>query len=218
MANIVVVDYHKGNLMSVKRGLEAAGASVFVSDDPAALAQADAAVLPGVGSFADASAFMRESGQLDALRAFVAQGKPFLGICLGMQLLFEYGEEGAGPEGPAEGLGIFKGTCRRLDARGLKVPHVGWNDIAKTPQAGPLFEGVPDGFHFYFTHSYAVDPAETDVVACRTEYGTVFPSAVARGAAFGCQFHPEKSSKLGHEVLGNFVRFVDACVQKGADR
>lgn len=208
MAGIVVVDYHKGNLMSVERGLRAAGADAFVSDDPEAIRTADAVVLPGVGSFADAMAYMRESGQADAVVESVRAGRPFLGICLGMQLLFERGEEGASCGEWVEGLGLLRGSCVRFPACGLKIPHVGWDDVSITAQGKELFSGVSNGSHFYFTHSYIVEPDSEDVVACWTDYGVRFAAAVANDMVFGCQFHPEKSSGKGREVLRNFVRIV----------
>ncbi|MEE0518748.1 imidazole glycerol phosphate synthase subunit HisH [Slackia sp.] len=213
MARIVVVDYHKGNLMSVERGLSAAGADVFVSDDPAAIRAADAVVLPGVGSFADAMAYMRESGQADAVVESVRAGRPFLGICLGMQLLFDRGEEGASCGEWIEGLGLLHGSCVRFPACGLKVPHVGWDDVSITAQGKRLLSDVSSGSHFYFTHSYIVEPDSDDVVACWTDYGVRFAAAVASGMVFGCQFHPEKSSGKGREVLRNFVRIVQECEQ-----
>lgn len=205
MASIVVVDYHKGNLMSVKRGLESAGAVVRVSDDPREISSARAVVLPGVGSFADASSFLWKSGQADALVASIEAGKPFLGICLGMQLLLERGSEGAAEGGFAAGLGVFEGSCERLDAHGLKVPHVGWDDVSLAKNPGRLLEGVPEGSHFYFTHSFVARPVDPGVVSCRCAYGETFPATFERDAVFGCQFHPEKSSHRGHEVLCNFV-------------
>lgn len=208
MPFVVVVDYHKGNLMSVKRGLEAAGACVRVSDDPNEIASACAAVLPGVGSFADAASFLWKSGQADALLSSIEAGRPFLGICLGMQLLLERGSEGAPEGGFAQGLGVLKGSCVRLDAQGLKVPHVGWDDVALERPTSRLFSGVADGSHFYFTHSYVARPDDADVVSCRCVYGDAFPAALERDAVFGCQFHPEKSSHRGHEVLRNFVDIV----------
>lgn len=218
MADIVIVDYHKGNLMSVKRGIEAAGGSARVSDDPGSIARARAVVLPGVGSFADASSFMHASGQADAVRAVVDAGRPFLGICLGMQLLFERGAEGAGPGAWAPGLGVLGGSCTRLRAGGLKVPHVGWDDVSLEADPGPLFAGVPEGSHFYFTHSYVVRPSDASAVSCRCIYGEPFAAAVARNAVFGCQFHPEKSSHRGLEVLRNFVGVVSGHEAKGGLR
>lgn len=208
MDDIVVVDYHKGNPMSVKRALEAAGAATRISDDPGDIGRARAVVLPGVGSFADAASFMRESGQADAVVAAIERERPFLGICLGMQLLFERGEEGACDDESVRGLGVFGGSCVRLDASGLKVPHVGWDDVTPTDDPGPLFEGVAPGAHFYFTHSYVALPDDDSIVSCRCRYGSEFPAAVGRGLVFGCQFHPEKSSLRGRELLRNFVDIV----------
>ena len=215
---IAVVDYHKGNLMSVERGLAAAGGDVRVSDDPALIAQADAIVLPGVGAFADASATMIELGQLDAIRARIAEGAPFLGICLGMHLLFEEGTEGAPEEDDEEsshnarGLAVLPGVvCRmpRVDAEGnaYKIPHVGWNTVAFAEDC-PLFDGIPSGEYFYFTHSY-IAPTGPFVVG-ETAHSVAFPSAVQYGErCFGVQFHPEKSSDAGAAVLRNFVRIVE---------
>lgn len=233
---IVVVDYHKGNLSSVARGLVRAGADAVVSDDPRVIRDADGIVLPGVGSFYDAAAFMRESGQAIAIEDAVngGRGVPFLGICLGMQLLFERGDEGVPEDAKLEaavdgrgshlecgaafeslgrrwvrGLGILKGSCTLLPSRRVKVPHVGWDQLHMT-RAGlacPLLEGLSEGVNVYFTHSYALDDdAEAADVAARTFYARDFASVVWRGNTFGCQFHPEKSSKHGHEILCNFVR------------
>ena len=236
---IAVVDYHKGNLMSVERGIEAAGGEALVTDDAGAIARADGIVLPGVGAFADASATMIELGQLDALRARIAEGVPFLGICLGMHLLFEEGTEGAPEEDDEEsshnarGLAVLPGVvCRmpRVDAEGnaYKVPHVGWNTVvppmgSEPPAAAtsdavaasgqgafscPLFDGIPAGEHFYFTHSY-IAPAGPFAVG-ETVHSVAFPSAVQYGErCFGVQFHPEKSSDAGAAVLRNFVRIVE---------
>ena len=255
---IVVVDYHKGNLSSVARGLERVGGHVVISDDPAVIRAADGIVLPGVGAFYDAIAFMRESGQDQAVIDAVAggEGAPFLGICLGMQLLFERGTEGVpadealeGFEGNARmaasdanaslsaddlsasaqealvpgdvfgadgerwvrGLGVLPGSCTLLPSHRLKVPHVGWDQLHKTPAgaACPLLDGVAEGANVYFTHSYALeDDAAASDVAARTFYARDFASVVWRGNAFGCQFHPEKSSGHGLEILRNFVRIV----------
>lgn len=210
---IVVVDYHKGNLSSVARGLVRAGGEALISDEPAAIASADAVVLPGVGSFADAMAFVDGSGQGDAILDVVAAGRPFLGICLGLQLLFDRGDEGASDEGRewVEGLGVFSGSCTRLESTRLKVPHVGWDSLDVTPlgRECPLLAGVPEGTNMYFTHSYAVaDDADSSVVAARTHYVRSFPSVVWRGNVFGTQFHPEKSSGTGARILENFVAIV----------
>ncbi len=215
---IAVVDYHKGNLMSVERGIEAAGGEALITDDAGVIARAEGIVLPGVGAFADASATMIELGQLDAIRARIAEGAPFLGICLGMHLLFEEGTEGAPEEDDEEsshnarGLAVLPGVvCRmpRVDAEGnaYKIPHVGWNTVALSEDC-PLFDGIPSGEYFYFTHSY-IAPTGPFVVG-ETAHSVAFPSAVQYGErCFGVQFHPEKSSDAGAAVLRNFVRIVE---------
>lgn len=215
---IAVVDYHKGNLMSGERGIEAAGGEALITDDAGVIARADGIVLPGVGAFADASATMIELGQLDAIRARIAEGAPFLGICLGMHLLFEEGTEGAPEEDDEEsshnarGLAVLPGVvCRmpRVDAEGnaYKIPHVGWNTVALSEDC-PLFDGIPSGEYFYFTHSY-IAPTGPFVVG-ETAHSVAFPSAVQYGErCFGVQFHPEKSSDAGAAVLRNFVRIVE---------
>ena len=233
--SIVIVDYHKGNLSSVARGLARAGAEAVVSDDPERIRAADGIVLPGVGSFYDAIAFMHESGQDQAVIDALADGAgtPFLGICLGLQLLFERGDEGvpedatvgSAPVGApgavfeaegkrwARGLGLLKGSCTILPADRLKIPHVGWDQVHLTP-AGlpcPLLKGFDEGANLYFTHSYALDEdVDARVVAARTFYARAFGSVVWNGNIYGCQFHPEKSSAHGHQILENFVRIVEA--------
>ncbi len=230
---IAVVDYHKGNLKSVERGLIAAGGDAFITDDPAAIAAADAIVLPGVGAFADAAETMRELGQMDVIREAVERGVPFLGICLGMHLMFEEGEEGETVTGEDEdpirprGLAILPGVVGRLpkqDADGVayKIPHVGWNSVgfARPDGAGalpgrsqeafasPLFEGIPEGEFFYFTHSYAAP--NTPATIATTTHSVTFPCAVQyKDRAFGVQFHPEKSSDAGAQMLRNFVRIAN---------
>ena len=253
---IAVIDYHKGNLSSVARGLARAGAQALVTDGPAQIEAADGIVLPGVGSFYDAIAYMAASGQADAVIHALAggAGTPFLGICLGQQLLFERGDEGvpaagedaardgaasavAAPEAaviadPAggglapgtvfeaegarwvRGLGILRGSCTMLPAHRLKVPHVGWDQVHLT-QAGaacPLLAHFDEGANVYFTHSFSVaedaDPAD---IAAQTFYGRAFPSVVWHGNIFGCQFHPEKSSSHGLQILR---AFVDVCAAR----
>ncbi|WP_419062273.1 imidazole glycerol phosphate synthase subunit HisH [Ellagibacter isourolithinifaciens] len=213
---IAVVDYQKGNLKSVERGLIAAGGEALITADASEIAKADAIVLPGVGAFADAAATMCELGQMEAIRDRVRAGVPFLGICLGEHLMFEHGVEGA-PEGnPACGLGLLPGTVvamPRCDAQGkaFKVPHVGWNTIempacngSKLAFACPLFDGIAPGEYFYFTHSY-IAPTGSHTIA-ETTHSVRFTSAVQYGdRAFGVQFHPEKSSDAGARVLANFV-------------
>lgn len=209
MVRIVVVDYHKGNLSSVVRSLGEAGGEAVVSDDPAAIRDAGALVLPGVGSFGDAMGYLRESGEGEALLDALGRGVPFLGICLGLQLLFERGSE-TDDGSWVEGLGVLSGSASRLESSRLKVPHVGWDQINLTPhgRACPLFADVPDGANVYFTHSFALaDDVPEGIVAARTHYARSFASAVWDGnATFGVQFHPEKSSATGLAMLRGFVR------------
>ena len=207
---IVVVDYHKGNLSSVERGLTEVGGTALVSDDPQAIRDASAIVLPGVGSFGDAAAYLRESGQGEAILDAIGRGVPFLGICLGLQLLFERGSE-TGDGSWAEGLGVLAGSATRLESSRLKVPHVGWDqlDLTDHGRACPLLAGVAEGAHVYFTHSYALaDDVDPAFVAARTHYARSFASAVWRDRVFGVQFHPEKSSAVGRGILANFVRLA----------
>jgi len=224
---IVVVDYHKGNLSSVVRGLARAGAAACTSDDPEQICNADGLVIPGVGAFYDAIAFMRQSGEADAVLDAVAAGTPLLGICLGLQLFFERGNEGVptdegtvadrnAPEqagGPwVDGLGIMRGSCTRLESSRLKVPHVGWDQVHMTPAgaADSLLAGFAEGANMYFTHSYAVaDDADAADVLARAHYTRSFPCIVRHGNVWGCQFHPEKSSALGQRILKNFVSIVE---------
>ena len=210
-ASIVIVDYHKGNLRSVERGLVEVGGTALVSDDPSVIAAADALVLPGVGSFGDAAAYLRESGQREALLAALDRDVPFLGICLGLQLLFERGSE-TDDGSWAQGLGVMAGSATRLESSRLKVPHVGWDQLDLTPlgRTCPLFSGVAEGAHVYFTHSYALaDDVPAELVTARTHYARSFASAAWGGAnTYGVQFHPEKSSAVGLQILRNFVRLT----------
>lgn len=234
MSVIVVIDYHKGNHSSVRRGIMRAGwDDVVISDDPAVIRAAAGLVLPGVGSFYDAIEFMRESGQDEAVLEAIGRGVPFLGICLGLQLLCERGVEGVPPEADAPvetagetapvdvpdasggpwtpGLGVLAGSVTRLESARLKVPHVGWDQLHVTEEGRgcPLLVGVPEGANVYFTHSYAVaDDADASQVAARTHYVRSFPCVAWRGNVFGCQFHPEKSSATGLMILRNFVSIV----------
>lgn len=210
-ARIAVVDYHKGNLLSVARSLADAGASVTVTDDPAAIRTASGVVLPGVGGFEDAMGYVGPSGQGAALVDAMGRSVPFLGICLGLQLLFERGNESADGSW-VPGLGVLSGSASRLPSVRLKVPHVGWDQLHLTAhgRACPLFQGVPEGANVYFTHSYALDDdVDPSVVATRTHYVRSFASAVWSDNVFGVQFHPEKSSATGLMILRNFVGVVE---------
>ncbi len=199
--NIVVIDYQSGNLRSVAKALESVGVTPLVTGDPARLDSADGLILPGVGSGPAAMAALRERGLVEPLRRFAASGRPFLGVCLGLQLLLERTEEGDAPC-----LGILRGQVRRLPA-GLKVPHMGWNGV-QFKQPHPLFRGIPQDTHFYFVHSYYADPEDREGVAGVTEYGISFCSVYARDNLVATQFHPEKSGILGLRIYGNFVAFT----------
>ena len=201
---IAIVDYKMGNLRSVQKGFEHAGVTdVVVTDDPAIIGAADGIVLPGVGAFRDAAANLRDSGIDEVLRHRVGAGTPFLGICLGLQLLADIGYE----DGEYKGLGLVPGTCEKLPA-GVKIPHIGWNTV-EYPRDSPLFEGIPESTAFYFVHSYRIVPRESDVIIGSTEYGVRFASAVQSGNLFAVQFHPEKSSTEGLKLLANFGRLAE---------
>lgn len=202
---IVVIDYGLGNLRSVTKALEKVGASVELTSDPERVVAAKGAVLPGVGAFSAGMENLRVLGLLPAVRRRIEEGRPLLGICLGLQLLFTVSEE----HGVHEGLDIIKGKVVRFGG-GLKIPHMGWNAIKPVRQApaSHLFGGIPDDTFFYFVHSYYVMPEDESVTAARCEYGTEFTCAIARDNLFAVQFHPEKSSDLGLKVLENFVKYV----------
>lgn len=197
---IAVLDYGAGNLRSVAKAFEHVGSVPTVTNDPAVIAEADGLVVPGQGSAVDSMRRLAESGLIEPIKRFVASGRPFLGVCLGEQLIFEYSEEGDG----VACLGLLKGTVRRLPA-GQKVPHIGWNSVRVVRQH-PLLAGVPDNAHFYFVHSYYVDPADRSAVVGETEYGVAFASIVAQANVFAAQFHPEKSSDVGLQIYRNFAR------------
>ena len=199
---LTVIDYGMGNLHSVAKALEKAGGSVTVSSDPADVARADKLVLPGVGAFADARAELERRGLVETVVKHIRDGKKFLGICLGLQLLFERSFE----DGQHAGLGILAGDVVRFETDDLKVPHIGWNTLDMTPGVA-LFEGVPDGASVYFVHSYYVAPSDDATVAARTDYGGAFVSAVATDNVWATQFHPEKSQRVGLRMLENFVRW-----------
>jgi len=194
---ISIMDYGVGNLHSISKGLERAGANVQMVEDPEELLEAECIVFPGVGAFGAAMEVLRPV--LPALRKKVKDGTPTLGICLGMQILFEKSEESKG-----EGVAVIKGTVRRL--RRGRIPQMGWNEVV--PKSDRLFEGVPEGSQFYFANSYICLPAE-DVTIADTVYGMRFASAVRNGAILGVQFHPEKSGRPGLRLLSNFVRIAE---------
>ena len=200
---IVIVDYGVGNLRSVQKALERVGAVAVVSSDPQVLGRARGMVLPGVGAFGDGMANLRAGRLLEPVLRHVRQGRPLLGICLGMQLLFDESEE----MGCHAGLGILPGRVVRFPGGELKVPHVGWNRLWSSPS--PLLAGIPAGAYAYFVHSYYVRPEEPGDVLATTEYGPDFASVVGRGHTWGAQFHPEKSQEVGLRLLANFARLVE---------
>ncbi|HVN86843.1 MAG TPA: imidazole glycerol phosphate synthase subunit HisH [Candidatus Binatia bacterium] len=204
MRPIAIIDYGMGNLRSVQKALEKVGAAAEVTRDAARIETAPAVVLPGVGAFGACMDNLRTYGLVDPIKTVIARGTPFLGICLGMQLLFEESEE----FGPVRGLGIFPGRVVRFRiASDLKVPHMGWNQIRKT-QNVPHLDGIADGAFVYFVHSYYVQPADPALTATTTEYGIQFASAIARDNVFASQYHPEKSQAIGQGILRNFARLV----------
>lgn len=194
---VSIMDYGVGNLHSIAKGLERAGARVEVVSDPRLLLRSEAIVFPGVGAFGAAMDNLRSV--LPELRRHIMAGTPTLGVCLGMQILFERSEES-----PGEGMSVFRGEVRRLKAP--RIPQMGWNDVAA--EADPLFDGVQKGAQFYFANSYVCHPEE-QVSAAKTEYGETFPSAVRKGTLCGVQFHPEKSGAPGLRLLANFLRIAE---------
>jgi glutamine amidotransferase len=203
---IALLDYGSGNLRSVHKALLAAGADVRLAKCPAEIGDARGLVLPGVGAFDDCIHAMQRQELLEASRDFIRSGKPFLGICVGYQALFERSEEF---NSCAAGLGVFKGNVVRFSAQsGLKIPEIGWNQVKLAKADCPLYRGIPDGSHFYFVHSFFPKPVDATIVATRTEYGETFASSVWKDNIFATQFHPEKSQKVGLQLLRNFVAFA----------
>ena len=199
---IAVIDYGRGNLGSVENALGRLGMRAVVTEDPRVIEDARALVLPGDGAFHDAMANLQARGLLEPLRAALDEGRPFLGICLGYQLLFTESEE----FGQGKGLDVVPGVVRRFP-RGLKVPHMGWNSVEHTADLA-IFDGVPSGAHFYFVHSYYPTIADASLAVATCNYGVTFPAAVGRGSLFATQFHPEKSQRWGVRILENFAAFV----------
>ncbi|MCD7796888.1 MAG: imidazole glycerol phosphate synthase subunit HisH [Clostridiales bacterium] len=198
---VAIIDYGTGNLSSVQKALDYLGAENEITQDRDKILSASHIILPGVGSFGDAMESMRERGLVDTVKE-VAVSKPFLGICLGLQLLFESSEESPG----AEGLGILKGKIVSIPKdNGLKVPHIGWNSI-KLKQHGGIFDGIDNESYFYFVHSFYLTDADEDAVAATAEYGVEIECAVQKGKLCATQFHPEKSSKAGLQILKNFLK------------
>ena len=198
---IAIIDYGAGNIQSVSKAFRHIGCDCFITNKKDEILSADGAVLPGVGSFGDTVDSLNKFGIRDAVTGFINSGKPFLGICLGLQLLFPGSEESEG----AEGLGIFDGTITKIPGgEGLKIPHMGWNSI-KIKDGSRLFKGIGEEPYVYFVHSYYLNAADRDIVAAQTEYGVTIDAAVERGNVFATQFHPEKSGSTGLKILKNFV-------------
>jgi glutamine amidotransferase len=200
---IGIVDYDIGNLRSVQKAFQHVGGEAVFVRSPEEIARVDALVLPGVGAFGDCVRSLAKSGMWDATLAWAKSGgKPFFGICVGYQMLFESSEEAPGEKG----LGIFAGEVRKFsDRHGLKIPQIGWNTVAVRQPGAPLLAGISDGDYVYFVHSYYAAPRDASLVALETTYGDTFASAVARGNLIATQFHPEKSQRAGLRMLKNFV-------------
>ena len=194
-----VIDYGSGNLRSVCKALEAAGSTPTLVTEPSGLAALDAIVVPGVGAFAHCAENLRATGLWNPVREWALSGRPYLGICLGYQLLFESSEESPG----VEGLGVLKGRVVRFPDAALKVPHMGWNTLSKT--SGPLYKGLSGDVSMYFVHSYYPAPADSSVVSAWSDYGLSFAAGVSSGALHAVQFHPEKSQSAGLALLRNFL-------------
>ncbi|MBQ8877226.1 MAG: imidazole glycerol phosphate synthase subunit HisH [Lachnospiraceae bacterium] len=197
-----IIDYDAGNIRSVEKALLALGEEAIVTRDKDIILSADRVILPGVGAFGDAMNKIRGYGLEDVIKEVINKGTPFLGICLGLQLMFERSDESKG----VSGLGILKGEILRIpDEPGLKIPHIGWNSL-KYPNQGKLYLGIPEQSYVYFVHSYYLKAEEADIVVAATEYGnTLIHASVEKNNVFACQFHPEKSSEVGLTILKNFI-------------
>lgn len=198
---VAIIDYDAGNIRSVEKAVRYLGKEVTVTSEPEEILAADRVILPGVGAFGDAMKRLHAMGLVEVIRQAADRGTPFLGICLGLQLLFEKSEESPG----VPGLGLLQGEILRLPEHpGLKVPHIGWNSL-KYPNPGRLFRGIPEDSYVYFVHSYYLKAQDEGIVTATTEYGTLVHASVESGNLFACQFHPEKSSSTGLLMLENFV-------------
>ncbi len=201
---IAILDYDAGNIKSVERALSALGQEAVITRDNQEIMAADGVILPGVGAFGDAMDHLKKYELDKAIREVVAKETPFLGICLGLQLLFEGSEESRG----VEGLGILPGEILRIpDAPDLKIPHIGWNSLSY-PNEGRLFANVPENSYVYFVHSYYLHAFDPSIVTATTEYGVTIHASVEKGNVFASQFHPEKSSRIGRQILKNFVSLL----------
>lgn len=202
---IAIIDYGAGNIQSVSKALAHIGCEAFITRDKDKILKADGAVLPGVGSFGDTMDTMNEYGIKDTVIEYINSGKPFLGICLGLQLLFPKSEES--PD--AKGLGIFDGSITKIPSgEGLKIPHIGWNSLNIKKSDG-LFKGIGKNPYVYFVHSYFLNASDKSIVSAQTEYGVTIDAAVEKGNVFATQFHPEKSGETGLKILRNFADIVN---------
>ena len=203
-----IIDYGSGNLRSVQKAFERHGVTAEITSDPNCVAESDRLVLPGVGAFSDAMAALRERGLIEPIQRHIVADRPFLGICMGLQLLFETGWEG----GQHDGLGVFAGAVSRFDcSNNLKVPHMGWNQVkwCEGSHLSQVFgRNAQQPEFFYFVHSYCVQPSDSSIVAAETDYGGTFCSAVSRGRLLATQFHPEKSQLIGMQLLKYFIKHV----------
>ena len=200
---IAIIDYDAGNTKSVEKAILSLGEEAVLTRDPNVILGADGVILPGVGAFGLAMDKIRAYGLEDVIHKVVEQQIPFLGICLGLQLLFDESEESPG----VKGLSLLKGKIRRLPEEGQKVPHIGWNNL-KYPNSGRLFQGIPEDTFVYFVHSYYLEADDPAIVTATTEYGTLIHASVEQGNVFACQYHPEKSSSAGLHMLQNFVNLT----------
>lgn len=202
---IAIIDYDAGNIKSVEKAFQFLKQDVILTRDAGQILNADAVVLPGVGSFGDAMKKLENYGLVDIIHKVVEKNIPFLGICLGLQLLFDSSEESPG----VKGLGVLPGKIVKIpDDQGLKVPHIGWNSL-KYPKPGRLFEGIKEEEYVYFVHSYYLVADTDDIVTATTDYVAHIHASVEKGNVFACQFHPEKSSDVGLKILSNFIKVVD---------
>ncbi len=200
---IAIIDYDAGNIKSVEKALQKFGEEACITRDKEILLNAEKVILPGVGAFGDAMGKIRQYNLEDTINRIVDKRTPFLGICLGLQLLFNRSEESEG----VKGLGILKGDILRIpDKQDLKIPHIGWNSL-RYPKSGKLFANIKEDSYVYFVHSYYLEAANEDIVVATTDYSTLIHAAIESEHIFGCQFHPEKSSEVGLEILENFIRF-----------
>ena len=199
---VAIIDYDAGNIKSVEKAIQFLGEEAVITRNPDEILNASSVILPGVGAFGDAMEKLHKYNLVPVIQEVVKRQIPFLGICLGLQLLFEKSDESPG----VEGLGILEGEIKRIPDNGeLKIPHIGWNSL-KFPNAGRLYQGISEDSYVYFVHSYYLDAKEDSIVMATTEYGTTIHASVEKGNVFACQFHPEKSSSVGLKILENFLK------------